>query len=161
MVSRKKTVYVPVLRMKMGELEGLRLLQTDVADCIAPMLVVPPAKERKLDGQEALFPAGQDAPDVGGDDRSQPGQPQEWEISDGHGGRAQGIQARHDAVAPHPHAAAPDFVPCAAMRRSITVVEHWAPPELSTVIVMRSRCEAAMTRARSASTLCGSGGGVW
>ena len=66
MVSRKKTVYVPVLRMKMGELEGLRLLQTDVADCIAPMLVVPPAKERKLDGQEALFPAGQDAPDVGG-----------------------------------------------------------------------------------------------
>mgnify|MGYP000952895522 CR=1 FL=1 len=66
MVSRKKTIYVPVLRMKMGELEGLRLLQSDVADCIAPMLVVPPAKERKLDGQESLFPAGQDAPDVGG-----------------------------------------------------------------------------------------------
>jgi hypothetical protein len=30
------------------------------------MLLVPPAKERKLDGQEFLFPTGQDAPDVGG-----------------------------------------------------------------------------------------------
>lgn len=66
MVSRKKTIYVPVLRMKMGELEGLRLLQSDVANCIVPMLVVPPAKERKRHGQESLFSAGQDAPDVGG-----------------------------------------------------------------------------------------------
>lgn len=66
MVSRKKTIYVPVLRMKMGELDGLRLLQSDVADCIAPLLVVPPAKERKRSGQESLFPAGRDVPDVGG-----------------------------------------------------------------------------------------------
>lgn len=66
MVSRKKTIYVPVLRMKMGELDGLRLLQSDVADCIAPLLVVPPAKERKRSEQESLFPAGSDVPDVGG-----------------------------------------------------------------------------------------------
>jgi hypothetical protein len=66
MASRKKTIYVPVLRMKTGELEGLRLLQGDVADCIAPLLVVPPAKERKSGGQHSLFPAGRDIPDVGG-----------------------------------------------------------------------------------------------
>lgn len=66
MVSRKKTIYVPVLRMKKGELEGLRSLQSDVADCIAPVLVVPPAKERKSGSQESLFPAGRDIPDVGG-----------------------------------------------------------------------------------------------
>lgn len=66
MVSRRKTVYVPVLRMKMGEMEGLHSLQSDVADCITPVLVVPPAKERKSDRQESLFPAGRDIPDVGG-----------------------------------------------------------------------------------------------
>ena len=43
MISQKKIIYVPALRMKMGELEGLRLLQGDVADCIAPLLIVPPA----------------------------------------------------------------------------------------------------------------------
>ncbi|WP_157269083.1 beta family protein [Azohydromonas aeria] len=66
MVSRKKTIYVPVLRMKMGELDGLRSLQNDIADCIAPMLVVPPAKERKSSSQESLFAADRDVPDVGG-----------------------------------------------------------------------------------------------
>ncbi len=66
MVSRKKTIYVPVLRMKKGEVEGLRSLQSDVADCIAPVLVVPPAKERKSGSQGSLFPAGRDVPDVGG-----------------------------------------------------------------------------------------------
>lgn len=66
MVSRKKTIYVPVLRMKMGELEGLRQLRNDVAQCITPMLVVPPAKDRRGDRQEALFPPGQAVPDVGG-----------------------------------------------------------------------------------------------
>lgn len=66
MVNRKKTIYVPVLRMKLGELDGLRLLQSNVADCIAPMLVVPPVKERTCGGQQALFPAGHGIPDVGG-----------------------------------------------------------------------------------------------
>lgn len=55
MVSRKKTIYVPVLRMKKGEVEGLRSLQSDVADCIAPVLVVPPAKERKSGSQESIL----------------------------------------------------------------------------------------------------------
>jgi len=66
MISRKRVIYVPALRMKKGELEGLRLLQDDVADCIAPLLIVPPAKERNTGSQEALFPAGNGVPDVGG-----------------------------------------------------------------------------------------------
>ena len=66
MISQKKIIYVHALRMKMGELEGLRLLQGDVADCIAPLLIVPPAKERNCGSQELLFPAGNDVPDVGG-----------------------------------------------------------------------------------------------
>lgn len=66
MISRKRVIYVPALRMKKGELAGLRLLRVDVADCIAPLLVVPPAKDREASGQDALFPAGDGVPDVGG-----------------------------------------------------------------------------------------------
>lgn len=66
MISQKKIIYVPALRMKMGELEGLRLLQRDVADCIAPLLIVPPAKERNCGSQELLFPTENEVPDVGG-----------------------------------------------------------------------------------------------
>lgn len=66
MLNRKKVIYVPALRMKMGELEGLRSLRGDVADCIAPLLIVPPAKERNCGNQESLFVAGKDIPDVAG-----------------------------------------------------------------------------------------------
>lgn len=66
MIDHKKIIYVPALRMKMGEMDGLRLLEGDVADCIAPLLIVPPAKERDFGGQQALFSAGKDVPDVGG-----------------------------------------------------------------------------------------------
>lgn len=66
MISRKRVIYVPALRMKKGELDGLRLLRDDVADCIAPLLIVPPAKERNTGSQEALFPVGNGVPDVGG-----------------------------------------------------------------------------------------------
>ena len=66
MISRKKIIYVPVLKMKRGELDGLRLLRDDVSDCIAPLLIVPPANERHAESQSSLFPAGNGVPDVGG-----------------------------------------------------------------------------------------------
>jgi hypothetical protein len=51
--------------MKQGELEGLRALKGDVANCILPLLIVPPLKERDSGSQEALFPSGEAIPDVG------------------------------------------------------------------------------------------------
>lgn len=65
MVDRKKFIYVPALRMKRGELEGLAWLQPDVADCIAPLLIVPPAQERDCGSQESLFETADGVPDVG------------------------------------------------------------------------------------------------
>ena len=66
MSSQNKVIYVPSLRMKMGELEGLRALREDVAGCILPLLIVPPLNDRDSGSQEALFPSGQVIPDVGG-----------------------------------------------------------------------------------------------
>ena len=66
MLDRKKVIYVPSLRMKKGELEGLFWLRDDVADCIVPLLIVPPAKERSSSSQELLFAADKSIPDVGG-----------------------------------------------------------------------------------------------
>jgi hypothetical protein len=66
MTNQNKVIYVPSLRMKKGELEGLRALRGDVADCILPLLIVPPLKERDSGSQEALFPPGEAIPDVGG-----------------------------------------------------------------------------------------------
>lgn len=65
MLDRKKFIYVPALRMKRGELEGLAWLQPDVADCIAPLLIVPPAKERDCGSQESFFEIADGVPDVG------------------------------------------------------------------------------------------------
>ena len=66
MTNRNKVIYVPSLRMKKGELEGLRALREDVAACILPLLIVPPLKERDSLSQETLFPQGESIPDVGG-----------------------------------------------------------------------------------------------
>lgn len=66
MTNRNKVIYIPSLRMKQGELEGLRALKGDVADCILPLLIVPPLKERDSGSQEALFPPGEAIPNVGG-----------------------------------------------------------------------------------------------
>lgn len=66
MTARNKTIYSPSLRLKKGEMEGLRALRGDVADCILPVLIVPPASERDSGSQEELFPTGEDIPDVGG-----------------------------------------------------------------------------------------------
>lgn len=49
MTSKKAPLYAPALRMKAGELEGVRLLAGDVADCILPRFIVPPFGERNAD----------------------------------------------------------------------------------------------------------------
>lgn len=66
MNSRKRFIYMATLRMKMGELEGLSWLRGDVADCVIPNLIVPPAKERTSSSQDSLFAGGTSIPDVGG-----------------------------------------------------------------------------------------------
>lgn len=66
MLELKKIIYVPALRMKKGELEGLRALRPDVAACVLPRLIIPPAGERESSSQEDLFGLGDDAPDIGG-----------------------------------------------------------------------------------------------
>lgn len=66
MNNRKSFIYMTALRMKKGELEGLSWLRNDVADCVIPMLIVPPVKERSSSSQESLFDEGKSIPDVGG-----------------------------------------------------------------------------------------------
>jgi hypothetical protein len=41
-----RPVYCSALRMKAGELEGVRQLAPDVADSVLPRFIVPPKKER-------------------------------------------------------------------------------------------------------------------
>lgn len=66
MNSPKRFIHMTALRMKKGELEGLFNLRDDVADCVIPMLIVPPAKDRSSSSQESLFAASNSLPDVGG-----------------------------------------------------------------------------------------------
>jgi hypothetical protein len=58
-----KPLYSPALRMKAGELEGLRQLASDVADCILPRLIVPPSGER--DETTPLLLELDKVPDIG------------------------------------------------------------------------------------------------
>lgn len=46
MAHNTRPIYVPALRLKQGEYRGLQRLAPDVADKIAPRLVVPPPKDR-------------------------------------------------------------------------------------------------------------------
>lgn len=64
-MSGVKLLYVPALRMKSGELQGLRDLAPDIADSILPRMIVPPVCERDEALQGALFVEGA-LPDVGG-----------------------------------------------------------------------------------------------
>lgn len=60
-----KHLYGPALRMKAGELQGLRDLAVDIADGVLPRLIVPPVGERDDSLQPKLFEA--DAlPEIGG-----------------------------------------------------------------------------------------------
>lgn len=56
-------LYVPALRMKAGELQGLRDLANDVAAGVLPRLIVPPAGERDDTTQLQLF-EGRSLPDI-------------------------------------------------------------------------------------------------
>lgn len=59
-----KILYGPALRLKAGELMGLRDLAPDVADCVCPRVIVPPRSERDDDLQQQLL-ALDDVPAVG------------------------------------------------------------------------------------------------
>jgi hypothetical protein len=62
MTQLSKPIYCPALRMKDGELEGVRRLAADVADRILPRFIVPPKDERD-ETQPALFEV-EETPDV-------------------------------------------------------------------------------------------------
>ena len=65
MIVPAKPLYVPALRMKAGELLGVRDLAPDIANCIVPRMIVPPFEERDEGLQARLFTS--DAlPDVSG-----------------------------------------------------------------------------------------------
>lgn len=63
MTVKAKPLYVSALRMKAGELIGIRDLAPDVADCIVPRLILPPQSERKNELQLQLFD-GERLPDI-------------------------------------------------------------------------------------------------
>ncbi|WP_256079335.1 beta family protein [Massilia sp. YIM B04103] len=64
MIGLERVFYSPALRMKAGELNGIRDLKDDVAACVIPRFIVPPLGERD-DKQDNLFSPGT-VPDVGG-----------------------------------------------------------------------------------------------
>jgi len=64
MIRNEKLLYCPALRMKLGEMTGLRELASDVADHVIPRVIVPPLGERD-DTQFGLFAPGR-TPDIGG-----------------------------------------------------------------------------------------------
>jgi hypothetical protein len=64
MIRGEKVLYCSALRMKEGELNGLRELASDVACHVIPRIIVPPLGERD-EKQFGLFAPGK-APDIGG-----------------------------------------------------------------------------------------------
>jgi hypothetical protein len=64
MIQREKVLYCPALRMKLGELTGLRELASDVSAYVIPRMIIPPLGERD-DKQFGLFAPGK-TPDIGG-----------------------------------------------------------------------------------------------
>src|ERR1022692_158431 len=63
-MSGVKHLYVPALRMKAGELQGIRDLAFDIADGTLPRMIVPPPGERDECLQAKLF-EGEEFPDIG------------------------------------------------------------------------------------------------
>ncbi|MEO6377901.1 MAG: beta family protein [Caulobacteraceae bacterium] len=64
-MSSEQHLYVPALRMKAGELQGVRDLASDIADGTLPRMIVPPAADRDESLQLQLF-EGEEVPDIGG-----------------------------------------------------------------------------------------------
>lgn len=63
MAEATQPSYGPALRMKKGELEGLRDLAPDVADHVRPRMIIPPRKERDKALQAQLFNI-EDSPNI-------------------------------------------------------------------------------------------------
>ncbi|MBN7806459.1 hypothetical protein JZX86_14655 [Agrobacterium rosae] len=63
MTFNSKILYVSALRMKTGELMGVRDLAPDVASCVLPRFIVPPINERENELQPRLL-AGERFPDI-------------------------------------------------------------------------------------------------
>lgn len=63
MTWHDQILYSPALRLKAGELEGVRQLATDVADCVLPRFIVPPRGDR--DDAPELPLEDDRCPDVG------------------------------------------------------------------------------------------------
>ena len=59
-------LYCPALRLKLGELAGVKELDDAVARYVLPRFVVPPLSDRKDEKQYELFESGYSVPDVGG-----------------------------------------------------------------------------------------------
>lgn len=55
MSELRKFFYCPALRMKLGELEGVRALAPDIADYVLPRFIVPPPSERDDGLQQKLI----------------------------------------------------------------------------------------------------------
>ena len=62
MSALRRVLYCSALRMKTGELEGVRLLASDVAECVLPRFIVPPKKERN--DEEPLLIDMAEMPDI-------------------------------------------------------------------------------------------------
>ena len=65
MATATQPSYVPALRMKAGELAGLRDLAPDVADRVLPRMIVPPPEERDDALHAQLFKA-EECPNIAG-----------------------------------------------------------------------------------------------
>src|SRR6185437_5522173 len=61
-----KVLYCPALRLKAGELAGVRELDGGVARHVLPRFIVPPAADRGDTPQDRLFDSDYCVPDVGG-----------------------------------------------------------------------------------------------
>lgn len=64
-MSQAAPLYVPALRMKAGELQGLGGLAREVADGTLPRMIVPPMADRDDSVQRQLF-EGEECPDLAG-----------------------------------------------------------------------------------------------
>lgn len=63
MIKAPRPIYCPALRMKAGELDGLRRLSRDVAGLVLPRLIIPPKGEREA-SQPTLIEV-EEVPDIG------------------------------------------------------------------------------------------------
>jgi hypothetical protein len=65
MTGPTRPLYVPALRIKAGELMGVRELASDIADRIVPRMIVPPSGERDKELETRLFESDT-FPDISG-----------------------------------------------------------------------------------------------